>query len=266
MIERVNPAETVDCTLDIAILKKREPKAEYQEEAKYQARSGVGTDFRQTGEETEAKYQANDEAKHQADDNKIPSLWYQAKAEAKYQADGDRNDGPWYQAKTEARYKDEAKYHARTGVGTNLCQAGEETEAKYQADEEAKHQADDNKNPGLRYQAKTETKHQADGDRNDCPLYQDKTEADEKPLLQLKNEMTKVALVRVARHRNKVQDLRLTDKHRPGKARPCDNASCHAAPIKDIDKEERERLMGDTGGDIQVTRVFIADMPCRWRS
>ena len=96
------------------------------------------------------------------------------------------------------------------------------------ADEEAKHQADDNKNLCLGYQAKTE--------------------ADNKPLPQLNNEMTKAAPARVARHRNKVQDHRLTDEHLPGKTMPGSDASCHAAPIEDLDEEERERLMGDTAG------------------
>ena len=156
-------------------------------------------------------------------------LWYQAKTkedEAQHQAEtGSSLD----QAKTEAKYQDEAKYHARTGVGTDFGQAGKETEAKYQADDEAKHQADDSKNLCLRYQAKTEARYQANNDRNDWPLYQAKTEADKKPLPQLNNKMTKAAPARVARHRNKVQDHRLTDEHLPGKAMPGGDASCHAA-------------------------------------
>ena len=31
--------------------------------------------------------------------------------------------------------------------------------------------------------------------------------------------------------------------------------------IEDLDEEEKERLMVDTGEDIQVMRVFIADLP-----
>ena len=64
--------------------------------------------------------------------------------------------------------------------------------------------------------------------------------------------MTKAVPARVARHRNKVQDHRLTDEHLPGKTMPGDDASCHGAPIEDLDEEERERLMRDTGGDIQI--------------
>ena len=67
--------------------------------------------------------------------------------------------------------------------------------------------------------------------------------------------------MRVARHRDKVQDLRFTDKYLPGKTMPRDYASCHAAQIEDLNEEERERLMLDTGEDIQVMRVFIADLP-----
>ena len=59
--------------------------------------------------------------------------------ETKRQANGDENSIHLYQAKTEAKYQDEAKDQARTGVGTNLGQAGRETAAKYQADKEAKH-------------------------------------------------------------------------------------------------------------------------------
>ena len=84
---------------------------------------------------------------------------------------------------------------------------------------------------------------------------------DHKLLLPLYNDMTKAAPVRVTRHRNKVQDLRFTDKYLPGKDMPCDYASRHVAPIEDLDEEERERLMVDTGKDIQVMRVFIADLP-----
>ena len=84
---------------------------------------------------------------------------------------------------------------------------------------------------------------------------------DHKPLLPLYNEMTKAAPVRVGRHRNKVQDLSFTDKYLPGKTMPCDYASRHAVPIKDLDEDEKERLMVDTGEDIQVMRVFIADLP-----
>ena len=42
---------------------------------------------------------------------------------------------------------------------------------------------------------------------------------------------------------------------------PCDYASRHAVPIEGLDEEEKERLMVDTGEDIQVMRVFIADLP-----
>ena len=73
--------------------------------------------------------------------------------------------------------------------------------------------------------------------------------------------MIRAPPVRVARHRNKVQDIRFTDKYLPGKTMPCNYASRHAAPIKDLDEEERERLMVDTGQDIEVMRVFIADLP-----
>ena len=84
---------------------------------------------------------------------------------------------------------------------------------------------------------------------------------DHKPLLPLYNEMTMAAPVRVGRHRNKVQDLGFTDEYLPGKTMPCDYASRHTVPIKDLDKEGKERLMVDTGEDIQVMRVFIADLP-----
>ena len=124
-----------------------------------------------------------------------------------------------------------------------------------------KHQADANKNPCLRYQAKTEARYQANGDRNNWPLYQAKTEGDDKPLLQLNNKMTKATAGRVARHKDKVQDRRLTEEHLPGKARPGDNATCQAAPTKNLDEEVRERQMVDTGGDIQVKRVLIANQP-----
>ena len=84
---------------------------------------------------------------------------------------------------------------------------------------------------------------------------------DHKPLLPLFNEMSKAAPVRVARHRNKVQDLRFTDKYLPGKSMPCDYASRHALPIKDLPEEEKEMLMVDVGENVQVMRVIMADLP-----
>ena len=84
---------------------------------------------------------------------------------------------------------------------------------------------------------------------------------DHKPLLLLFNEMSKAAPVRVARHRNKVQDLRFTDKYLLGKSMPCDYASRHASPIEDLTEEEKERLMVDVSEDIQVMRVIMADLP-----
>ena len=84
---------------------------------------------------------------------------------------------------------------------------------------------------------------------------------DHKPLFPLYNEMSKAAPVRVDRHRNKLQDLRFTDKYLPGKSMPCDYTSRHAAPIEDLTKEEKRRLMVDVGEDIQVMRVIMADLP-----
>ena len=57
---------------------------------------------------------------------------------------------------------------------------------------------------------------------------------DHKPLLPLYNNMCKAAPVRVARHRNKVQDLRFINKYLQGKAMPCDYTSRHAVPIEDL--------------------------------
>ena len=82
-----------------------------------------------------------------------------------------------------------------------------------------------------------------------------------KPMLPHYNEMVKAAPVRVARHRNKVQDLRFTDKYLPGKSMPCYYTSRHAAPIEDLTEEEKRRLMVDVGEDIQVMRVIMADLP-----
>ena len=42
------------------------------------------------------------------------------------------------------------------------------------------------------------------------------------------------------------------DEHLPGKAMPGGDASGHAAPIEDLNEEEKEMLMGDTSGDIQI--------------
>ena len=73
--------------------------------------------------------------------------------------------------------------------------------------------------------------------------------------------MSKARVARVARHRNKVLDLKFTDKYLPGKSMPCDYASCCAAPIKDLTEEEKERLMVYMSEDIKVMRVIMADLP-----
>ena len=84
---------------------------------------------------------------------------------------------------------------------------------------------------------------------------------DDKNKPRVGGEMSKAAPGRVARHRNKGQDLRYTDKCRPGKAMPCDYAFSHGVPIGDLNEEEKERLRMDIGEDIQVMRVCIADLP-----
>ena len=63
---------------------------------------------------------------------------------------------------------------------------------------------------------------------------------DHKPLLPLYNDITRAAPVRVARHRNKVQDLSFTDKYLPGKTMPCDYASRHAVPIEYLNQDWRQ--------------------------
>ena len=65
--------------------------------------------------------------------------------------------------------------------------------------------------------------------------------------------------MRVVGHRNKVQDLIVTDKHLEGKVKPCDNASRHGVHIEGHDEEEKERQKIDNGKDIQVRRVDITD-------
>ena len=59
------------------------------------------------------------------------------------------------------------------------------------------------------------------------------TWGDYKPSLLIHNEMSKTVPGRVARHRNKVQDLRDTDKYLQGKPRPGDYTTCQAAHIED---------------------------------
>ena len=127
-----------------ADLESTESKSKYLDD-NAKAKTGVGTNFSQAENETEAKYQA----------------------------DGDKNLGFPYQAETK---EDKAKYQDKTGAVTDLCQAEKETEAK--------HQADANKNLCLQYQAKTgtgtdscraENKTEAS---NLCLQYQDKNKED----------------------------------------------------------------------------------------
>ena len=90
------------------------------------------TDLGQAEKETEAKHQANN--------NKSLCLRYQAKTDAKYQADGDRNDCPRYQAKTEAKYQDEAKYQAKTSIGTDNGESSDGSNKAKTKEDKAKYQ------------------------------------------------------------------------------------------------------------------------------
>ena len=63
-------------------------------------------------------------------------------------------------------------------------------------------------------------------------------EEERKLQLPIYNMMSKAVARRVARHRNKVQDLRYTDKYLQGKSMPSDYATRHAAHIEDGTEEE----------------------------
>ena len=57
--------------------------------------------------------------------------------------------------------------------------------------------------------------------------------------------MTKAVPVRINKHRNRILDLKFTDKKLPGKEMPCDYTSRHPRSIEGLSSEERERLMFD---------------------
>ena len=67
--------------------------------------------------------------------------------------------------------------------------------------------------------------------------------------------------MRVARHRNKIFNLKFTDKYFTGKEMPCDFASRHPLPIERLSQKEGEKLMVDEGKGIQVMRVVTGDGP-----
>ena len=75
------------------------------------------------------------------------------------------------------------------------------------------------------------------------------TWGDHKPMLPINNKMSKAEPGREARHRNKVQDLRHTDKYMQGKPMHGDYTTRHAAHIKH--RTEKEQRKVDEGEDIQ---------------
>ena len=70
-------------------------------------------------------------------------------------------------------------------------------------------------------------------------------ERSQEVLLPQYNNMTRAALVRVGGHRNRVQDLIVTDKYLEGKVKPCDDTSRHGVPIEGHNEEEKERQKVD---------------------
>ena len=81
-------------------------------------------------------------------------------------------------------------------------------------------------------------------DRPDLDGMNLKTWGDHKPLLPKNNEMFKAEPGREARHRNKVQDLRYTDKHLHGKPMPGDHTTHQEGGVA----AEGGRGRGDPGG------------------
>ena len=81
------------------------------------------------------------------------------------------------------------------------------------------------------------------------------------PLLPFYNDMSKVAPVRINKHRTKILDLKFKDKYLPGKEMPCDHTSRHPRSIEGLTTKEKERLLLDEGDDIQVMRVIMEDLP-----
>ena len=81
-----------------------------------------------------------------------------------------------------------------------------------------------------------------------------------KPLHPINNKMSKVEAGREARHRNKVQDLRYTDKYLQGKPMPGNYTTCHTAHIEDRTEEDKEQRKADKGGDIQERRIISKDL------
>ena len=84
---------------------------------------------------------------------------------------------------------------------------------------------------------------------------------DQKPLIPLYNDMTRPASVRVNKHRQKIQDLRFTDRYMSGKVMPCDFNSRHPNSIDHLTSEERQKLGIDDGDEITIRRIFLRDLP-----
>ena len=84
---------------------------------------------------------------------------------------------------------------------------------------------------------------------------------DQQPLIPLYNNLSRPSSVRIAKHRQKIQDLVFCDKYMKGSENPCDYGSRHPEPISHLSKAEREKHGVDDGEEVFIRRLFMSDLP-----
>ena len=84
---------------------------------------------------------------------------------------------------------------------------------------------------------------------------------DQQPLIPLYNNLSRPSSARIAKHRQKIQDLVFCDRYMKGKDNPCDYGSRHPTPISHLSKEEREKQGVDEGEEVYIRRLFMSDLP-----
>ena len=85
--------------------------------------------------------------------------------------------------------------------------------------------------------------------------------SDHKPLIPLYNNHQAPTSKRIARHRDKIQDLKYTMHYLPGKENPCDYGSRHPLPIKHLHEIDKTKMDLDTGDEIFIKKITFNDSP-----
>ena len=84
---------------------------------------------------------------------------------------------------------------------------------------------------------------------------------DHQPLVHIYNDHSRLAPVRVSKHRSKITDLKFEDKYLPGNKNACDYFSRHPMPIEGFTRRQKKENMVDEEEDITIMKIMFSDLP-----